>query len=87
MRPDLSRLDRAPDPEAQLAFDAGTPTESGGDTELFGQLLDAGFTLVHEPAARDRRAMSVEPKITVVIPTHHRPAVLRGDLIAHRQGA
>ena len=36
------------------AFDAGTPTESGGDTEMFGQLLDAGFTLVHEPAARVR---------------------------------
>jgi GT2 family glycosyltransferase len=34
------------------AFDAGTATQSGGDTEMFGRLLDAGFRLVYEPRAR-----------------------------------
>ena len=34
------------------AFDAGTVTQSGGDTEMFGRLLDAGFRLVYEPRAR-----------------------------------
>lgn len=34
------------------AFDAGTLTRSGGDTEMFGRLLDAGYRLVYEPRAR-----------------------------------
>lgn len=34
------------------AFDAGTPTESGGDTEIFGRLLAAGYRLVYEPGVR-----------------------------------
>ncbi|HET7584839.1 MAG TPA: glycosyltransferase [Gemmatimonadaceae bacterium] len=34
------------------AFDAGTLTRSGGDTEMFGRLLTAGFTLAYEPRAR-----------------------------------
>jgi GT2 family glycosyltransferase len=34
------------------AFDAGTLTHSGGDTDMFGRLLDAGCTLVYEPRAR-----------------------------------
>lgn len=34
------------------AFDAGTLTRSGGDTEMFGRLLAAGYGLAYEPAAR-----------------------------------
>lgn len=34
------------------AFDAGTLTRSGGDTEMFGRLLAAGFGLAYEPRAR-----------------------------------
>ncbi len=34
------------------AFDAGTLTHSGGDTEMFGRLLTAGYTLAYEPRAR-----------------------------------
>lgn len=34
------------------AFDAGTLTRSGGDTEMFGRLLSAGYQLVYEPQAR-----------------------------------
>lgn len=33
------------------AFDAGTLTRSGGDTEMFGRLLAAGYRLVYEPRA------------------------------------
>ncbi len=33
------------------AFDAGMPTRSGGDTEIFARFLDAGFHLVYEPDA------------------------------------
>ena len=33
-------------------FDAGTVTRSGGDTEMFGRLLAAGYTLLYEPRAR-----------------------------------
>ena len=33
------------------AFDAGTATESGGDTEMFARLIDAGLRLVYEPRA------------------------------------
>jgi GT2 family glycosyltransferase len=33
------------------AFDAGTPTHSGGDTEIFGRLLAAGYHLLYEPRA------------------------------------
>ena len=32
-------------------LDAGTPTRSGGDHELFARLLGAGYRLVYEPAA------------------------------------
>lgn len=34
------------------AFDAGTHTHSGGDTEIFARLLGAGHRLVYEPMAR-----------------------------------
>jgi GT2 family glycosyltransferase len=34
------------------AFDGGTLTRSGGDTEMFARLLDAGCLLVYEPRAR-----------------------------------
>lgn len=34
------------------AFDCGTKTRSGGDTEMFSRLLAAGWTLVYEPRAR-----------------------------------
>jgi GT2 family glycosyltransferase len=33
------------------ALDAGTPTCSGGDTELFARILSAGYRLVYDPAA------------------------------------
>jgi GT2 family glycosyltransferase len=33
------------------ALDAGTPTRSGGDTEMFSRVLTAGFRIVYEPAA------------------------------------
>lgn len=34
------------------AFDGGTKTRSGGDTEMFARLIAAGWTLVYEPRAR-----------------------------------
>ncbi|MDB5059392.1 MAG: glycosyl transferase family 2 [Chloroflexi bacterium] len=33
------------------ALDAGTPTHSGGDHEMFSRILAAGYTIVYEPAA------------------------------------
>lgn len=33
------------------ALDAGTPTHSGGDHELFGRILAAGYNIVYEPTA------------------------------------
>jgi GT2 family glycosyltransferase len=33
------------------ALDAGTPTRSGGDHEMFGRILAAGHQIVYEPAA------------------------------------
>lgn len=33
------------------ALDAGTPTRSGGDHEMFGRILAAGYRIVYEPAA------------------------------------
>lgn len=33
------------------ALDAGTPTRSGGDHEMFGRILAAGYHIVYEPAA------------------------------------
>jgi hypothetical protein len=33
------------------ALDAGTPTKSGGDHEMFGRILAAGYRIVYEPAA------------------------------------
>lgn len=33
------------------ALDAGTPTKSGGDHEMFGRILAAGHQIVYEPAA------------------------------------
>lgn len=33
------------------AFDAGTATHSGGDTEMFARVIDAGLRLVYEPRA------------------------------------
>jgi len=32
-------------------LDAGTPTQSGGDTEMFSRILAAGYTIIYEPAA------------------------------------
>jgi glycosyltransferase involved in cell wall biosynthesis len=32
-------------------LDAGTPTQSGGDHEMFSRILAAGFSIVYEPAA------------------------------------
>jgi GT2 family glycosyltransferase len=44
------------------AFDAGTATHSGGDTEMFARMIDAGFRLVYEPRAvvrhRHRRTLA-----------------------------
>lgn len=44
------------------AFDAGTATHSGGDTEMFARLIDAGMRLVYEPRAvvhhRHRRTLA-----------------------------
>jgi GT2 family glycosyltransferase len=34
-----------------VALDAGTPTCSGGDNEMFSRILSAGYTIVYEPAA------------------------------------
>jgi GT2 family glycosyltransferase len=34
------------------AFDCGTQTRSGGDTEMFSRLIAAGWTLLYEPRAR-----------------------------------
>lgn len=33
------------------ALDAGTPTRSGGDHEMFARILGAGFRIVYDPAA------------------------------------
>jgi len=33
------------------ALDAGTPTHSGGDTEMFSRILSRGYRIVYEPAA------------------------------------
>ena len=33
------------------ALDAGTPTCSGGDNDMFSRILSAGYTIVYEPAA------------------------------------
>ncbi len=33
------------------ALDAGTPTQSGGDTEMFSRILRAGYQVVYEPDA------------------------------------
>src|SRR5262249_31800610 len=33
------------------AVDAGTPTRSGGDHEMFSRILAAGFNIVYDPAA------------------------------------
>ena len=33
------------------ALDAGTPTQSGGDTEMFTRILRAGYSITYEPAA------------------------------------
>jgi glycosyltransferase involved in cell wall biosynthesis len=33
------------------ALDAGTPTFSGGDTEMFSRLLAAGYQIIYEPCA------------------------------------
>ncbi len=33
------------------ALDAGTPTLSGGDTEMFARILSRGYKIVYEPAA------------------------------------
>lgn len=33
------------------ALDAGTPAKSGGDHEMFGRILAAGYHIVYEPAA------------------------------------
>ncbi len=33
------------------ALDAGTPTRSGGDHDMFGRLLAAGYRIVYEPTA------------------------------------
>jgi GT2 family glycosyltransferase len=35
-------------------LDAGTPTRSGGDHEMFTRILDAGYRIVYEPAAVSR---------------------------------
>ena len=44
------------------ALDAGTPTKSGGDHELFTRVLGAGYRIVYDPAAlvwhRHRRELS-----------------------------
>lgn len=32
-------------------FDAGTPTQSGGDTEMFSRIISAGFRIVYDPSA------------------------------------
>lgn len=34
-----------------LALDAGTPTQSGGDTEMFARILGAGYKIIYDPAA------------------------------------
>jgi len=36
------------------ALDAGTPTHSGGDHDLFSRVLMAGFTIAYEPSAVSR---------------------------------
>lgn len=33
------------------ALDAGTPTKSGGDNDMYARILAAGYTIVYEPAA------------------------------------
>jgi GT2 family glycosyltransferase len=33
------------------ALDAGTPTRSGGDTEMFSHILSSGYRIVYDPAA------------------------------------
>jgi cellulose synthase/poly-beta-1,6-N-acetylglucosamine synthase-like glycosyltransferase len=37
--------------EFDEALDAGTPTRSGGDHEMFGRILAAGYRIVYEPRA------------------------------------
>jgi glycosyltransferase involved in cell wall biosynthesis len=36
------------------ALDAGTPTCSGGDTEMFYRILNAGYYIIYDPAALSR---------------------------------
>jgi GT2 family glycosyltransferase len=36
------------------ALDAGTPTRSGGDNEMFSRILAAGYRIVYEPSAVSR---------------------------------
>lgn len=33
------------------ALDAGTPTQSGGDTDMFARILTAGYQIIYEPGA------------------------------------
>ncbi|HEX3073613.1 MAG TPA: glycosyltransferase [Ignavibacteriales bacterium] len=44
------------------ALDTGTPTQSGGDTEMFFRIIKEGYTLAYEPCAmmmhKDRREFS-----------------------------
>lgn len=50
------------------ALDGGTPTYSGGDTEMFSRILAAGYRIVYEPAAlswhRHRRSWKELCQIT-----------------------
>jgi GT2 family glycosyltransferase len=43
------------------SLDAGTPTQSGGDTEMFSRIMAAGYRIVYDPVAlswhRHRRTM------------------------------
>jgi glycosyltransferase involved in cell wall biosynthesis len=48
-------------------LDAGTPTHSGGDTEMFSRILSAGYRIVYDPSAlswhRHRRAWEALRKV------------------------
>jgi GT2 family glycosyltransferase len=75
------------------ALDAGTPTRSGGDHELFGRILAAGYNIFYEPAAvswhRHRRTWpelldtlrgygtGVSALVTRRVSTDHEPGALR----------
>lgn len=73
------------------ALDAGSPTQSGGDHEMFSRLLIAGHRIVYEPAAlnwhRHRRTFAELEKTIYGYGVGAYSALLRALLIERELGA